>query len=422
MTTLRWGGITDTGKVRTANQDSFFAKETLFAVADGMGGHAAGEVASSVALEVFEHAQVNQAEDLIELVLAANRAVLNRAASQSELAGMGTTLCAIALVHDSEQDDTGRIVIANIGDSRVYLLHDEALTQITTDHSLVEDLVREGRLSPAEARRHPKRNILTRVLGNEPDPQVDAWDVLSCRGDRFLLCSDGLFNEVDDDRIASVLRRLEQPDEAARELLRLANEGGGRDNITVVVVDVVNDGRAGEAASDALVGVPSTLGSGAIKKMTSSLNADAKDKDANKKETARKRKLNRESLTKLVTLRSAIFCVALFALVAAAFGVVNWFANNTYYVGVDKGELTIFRGRPDGVLWIDPVIEESTGIKLTEVPAGRRSAIERGKQEPSLSSAREYISNLENIIETQRATTTTTTPTTTTTTPISIPT
>ena len=414
MTTLRWGAVTDVGRVRTANQDSFFAEETLFAVADGMGGHAAGEVASSVAIGVFEGATVTGAKDLVALIQAANRAVLEHADQHHELAGMGTTLCSVALVHDeTDLGEAEHMAIANVGDSRVYLLHDGALTQITTDHSLVEDLVREGRLTATEARQHPKRNILTRVLGNEPDLDVDSWDVLCRRGDRFLLCSDGLFNEVDDDRIASVLRRLELPDEAARELLRLANEGGGRDNITVVVVDVIDDGGAGASASASLADSPSTLSSGpAAHDPTPSPNDHGSSAPGRTGTRS-----HRRARSHLPTWRAGLFVLVVLGLLGAAFFSIRWFADNSYYVGVDDGEVTIFRGRPGGVLWIDPKIEEGTGLNLADVPVARRDAIRTGRQQSSLDAARAYIANIEDLIESQRPPTTAPTSTSTSTIP-----
>lgn len=432
MTTLRWGGVTDVGRARSANQDAFFAGETLFAVADGMGGHAAGEVASSVAIGVFEGATVTVAEDLVALVRRANRAVIERAEHDAELAGMGTTLCSVALVHDEVGSDgsvgADRMVIANVGDSRVYLLHDGALTQITTDHSLVEDLVREGRLSPEEARLHPKRNILTRVLGNVDDLEVDSWDVLCRRGDRFLLCSDGLFNEVDDDRIASVLRRLELPEEAARELLRLANEGGGRDNITVVVVDVIDDGGAGESASASLADSPKGLDAAAaadLHNIGPSLNGHAPSVQApdsrrvhRRSSSGRRSASSRRSGTHRPTWRAGLFVAALLTLLAAAFFSITWFAENSYYVGVDDGEVTIFKGRPGGVLWIEPEIEEGTGMSIEDVPVARRDAIRTGKQHASLEAARDYVANIEELLESQRPSVATTTPTIPTTTTI----
>ena len=148
-----------------------------------------------------------------------------------------------------------------MGDSRAYLFRDGGLAQLTEDHSVVADLVREGRITAEEAEVHPQRNIVTRVLGVYETVDVDLWPVDPVAGDRFLLCSDGLFNEVGADQISSVLRRLDDPAEAAAELVRLANEGGGRDNITVVVVDVVDDGGVAQAASAALAGEPSGLDS-----------------------------------------------------------------------------------------------------------------------------------------------------------------
>lgn len=418
MTTLRWGGVTDVGRARSANQDAFFAGETLFAVADGMGGHAAGEVASSVAIGVFEGAGITRAEDLVALVQMANRAVIERARHDVELAGMGTTLCTVALVHDEFAD---RMVIANVGDSRVYLFHDGALTQITTDHSLVEDLVREGRLSPAEARLHPKRNILTRVLGNEEVLDVDSWDVLCRRGDRFLLCSDGLFNEVDDDRIASVLRRLDLPEEAARELLRLANENGGRDNITVVIVDVMDDGGAGEAASASLADSPTNLDARMDPHDDGpSPNSHGSSARHGAEERAHRRSTSHgPGTSRRPSWRAGLFVAVLVALLGAAFFSITWFAENSYYVGIDDGEVTIFKGRPGGVLWIDPEVEEGTGIDIEDVPVARRDAIRTGKQHASLQAARDYVTNIEDLIESQRPSPTTATTTTTPTSPLS---
>src|SRR5215210_1358333 len=256
MTSLRYGSSSDTGRVRANNQDSMLEEGTLFAVADGMGGHTGGEVASSVAVQALRE---YREEGLTRAVKLANRAVWARADDEPGLRGMGTTMTALSLVPAGTDDDGDVLLIANVGDSRTYLFRDGELTQVTQDHSLVEDLVREGQITEAEARIHPQRNILTRVLGNEPDVEVDEFPVIPVAGDRYLLCSDGLFNELEDDRIAAVLRRIADPGEAARELVRLANEGGGRDNITVVVVDVVDDDDASARASAVLAanGVPS---------------------------------------------------------------------------------------------------------------------------------------------------------------------
>jgi protein phosphatase len=269
VTRFRWGLSSDVGRVRAVNQDNALAIEGLFAVADGMGGHRGGEVASEVAVRALrERAPVLTSIELLEAIHLANDTILGQSNDDPSLRGMGTTLCVLALV-DADGDE--RLAIANVGDSRVYLFANGELEQMTDDHSLVAALVREGRLTPEEAEEHPQRNILTRALGIDHEVSVDAWEVPPFVGDRWVLCSDGLFNEVSVDQMAAVLRRLDDPGEAADELVRLANDSGGRDNITVLVVDVVDEeghatiapggariesnGRAGDA-SDVVVAPP----------------------------------------------------------------------------------------------------------------------------------------------------------------------
>src|SRR4029450_4524422 len=188
-------------------------------------------------------------DGLVEAIEQANSAVYRAGASDPDLTGMGTTIVALAVV---EHDDDERRASAHVGDSRGYRWSEGELDQLTSDHSLVADLVREGSLSPDEAAGHPQRNILTRVLGVYDDVPVDAFAVEPRHGDRYLLCSDGLFNEVAEDDIAAVLRRVPDPADAGGELVRRARGGGGRGNITVVVVDVIDDGGRAETASAAL--------------------------------------------------------------------------------------------------------------------------------------------------------------------------
>ena len=252
MTTFRAGAASDVGQIRSNNQDSKLVVEStsVFAVADGMGGHQGGEVASAIAVETLEAVITEPTVDtLVEAVKEANRRIFARAADSDELRGMGTTLVAIALVN--QEADEEEVAWVNVGDSRVYLLRDDELNQLSQDHSLVEDLRRGGQLSEEEAAVHPQRNILTRALGIDEAVQVDTDSVMPFVGDRFLLCSDGLFNEVERPVIIDVLRTVEDPDAAAAELVRLANEGGGRDNITCVVVDVTDDGGRAARARDA---------------------------------------------------------------------------------------------------------------------------------------------------------------------------
>ena len=211
MTTLRSGSATHVGQVRSNNQDSLLvlADADLYGVADGMGGHNGGEVASAMAVEnLEEHAGEASLENLKQAARIGNRAIFEKAGNDAELHGMGTTLCAVRVVPGPEGDEIAWI---NVGDSRIYLFRDGSLIQLSRDHSLVEDLLRDGQLTEDEAKVHPKRNIITRALGIDVDVDVDGSTVIPFNGDRFLLCSDGLFGEVTADQISSVLRRLADP-------------------------------------------------------------------------------------------------------------------------------------------------------------------------------------------------------------------
>src|SRR5215213_1578207 len=252
MTQLQAGAATDVGRVRQMNEDRFLADERIFAVADGVGGHQAGEVASQTSVETLLR-EFNEGEPTVDGLVAAaeaaNQAVWQLAQGSREKRGMGTTLTALALV---QVDGDEELALINVGDSRAYLLQNGELMQLTEDHSLVEELVRDGKLTPAEAQVHPQRSIITRALGMEPVIEVDSWEIIPYTGDRILLCSDGLTNELSDERIASTLRQLADPQEAAHDLVRQARAAGGSDNITVVVVDVVDDEGRSKRASDAL--------------------------------------------------------------------------------------------------------------------------------------------------------------------------
>ncbi len=283
---LRAGAATDVGRLRTINQDSFvlLPDRDLFIVADGMGGHQGGEVASRLAIETLQVAyQDPTADALTEAIAVANHRIRNEGDADPDLRGMGTTVVALALMPEEPDPDEPpgddevvpqHLLIANVGDSRGYLFRDGSLTQLTEDHSVVADLVREGRITSEEAEVHPQRNIVTRVLGVYETVEVDLWPIDPVAQDRYLLCSDGLFNEVGTDQISSVLRRLDDPNEAAAELVRLANEGGGRDNITVVIVDVVDDGGRASAASKV---VPTSTGAAATTDMAGFTTADDPD-------------------------------------------------------------------------------------------------------------------------------------------------
>jgi protein phosphatase len=392
-----WAAASDPGQVRAGNEDSAVAEEGLFAVADGMGGHAAGEVASRVAVEAL---RTGVGDGIVEAVRLANRAVIDRAEADPALRGMGTTLCAIAMGSGAQ------VEVVNVGDSRAYLFRDGDLQQVTEDHNLVAQLEREGRLTAEEARVHPQRNIITRVLGNDPDVEIDVFPVDAFRGDRFLVCSDGLFNEVTDDVIADVLRRHRAPQEAADELVRVANAGGGRDNITVVVVDVLDDDDRAGVASAALAGAAATTVAEPVTLAETTHEPPRPrprhDDDTITIEPPRPR-------ARRVTWRSVLFVVVLLAIVGAIGGSVWWYGRNTFYVGVDDQRVTIFRGRPGGVLWLDPTVEQRTGLRLDEVPPARQRDVEKGKDADSLADARRYVANLRAQAEEEQAATTTTT-------------
>jgi PPM family protein phosphatase len=224
-------GQTDVGRQRTANEDSLVVRPPLFAVADGMGGAKAGEVASAVAVEAVESARDSgeSAEaQLAGIVRDANRRIYDLAVADESRRGMGTTLT-LAKVHGDE------VSLAHVGDSRAYRLRDGELSQLTRDHSLVAELERSGQITAEAAEHHPQRSIITRALGPEPDVEVDTYTLTGRDGDVFLICSDGLTSMISDDEVASILRSAGSLDEAADGLVRAANQSGGKDNITVIL-------------------------------------------------------------------------------------------------------------------------------------------------------------------------------------------
>ncbi len=415
---LRVGAATDVGRVRSVNQDSFLvlADQDLYAVADGMGGHQGGEVASKLAVDALRAAYLDPSVDaLSEAIAEANIRVFDEGSADPNLHGMGTTMVAAAVLDGETSGGPGgdggvggQVLLANVGDSRAYLFRDGELTQLTEDHSMVADLLREGRISEAEAEVHPQRNIVTRVLGVYEDVEVDLWPVDALEGDRVLLCSDGLVNEVTTDQIAAVLRRLTDPQDAAAELVRRANEGGGRDNITVVLLDVVDDGGVAAAASAALADEPTDTTSAATA-VTDAPPAHAHRRGRHRRTDDAGEPVERPSLRQRLTWRSLVFVVGVLAVLGGAFLTIQWYGTSTYFVGFDGDEVVIYQGRPGGLLWIDPDLERRTGIDRDDVPARYRRAIEDGREQSSLAEARRYVSNIERDI---RATTTTTTTTT----------
>ena len=234
--------ITDVGQKRTVNQDFVFTSETpvgnlpnLFVVADGMGGHKAGDFASSYAVEVLlstirEDENSNPVKIIRAAIETANTQLLREASDNEAMSGMGTTMVLVTIVGHYAY-------VANVGDSRLYLIDENKISQITKDHPLVEEMVRMGEISRDDARNHPDKNIITRALGAGRDVDVDFFDVRLTPGDILLLCSDGLSNMVPDEDIRQVILTSETLEEAGRRLVSMANDNGGRDNIAVVLVE-----------------------------------------------------------------------------------------------------------------------------------------------------------------------------------------
>ena len=251
MVTLKWGAATHTGLVRSENEDSYVVDEPVFAVADGMGGHLAGEVASQMAVATLrrraDDRSLPDVDSIIDAVRSANLEINDAAASSADQRGMGTTLTALAVVGS---DGNEQLALVNVGDSRAYVLRNDRFVQLSVDHSYVQELIASGQLAAAEARFHPHRNIVTRALGIDRSVQIDAWTLTLVTGDRFLLCSDGLVDEVVDETIADLLRSIDDPQQVADQLVATANRHGGRDNTTVVVVDVVAGGSSPDTALD----------------------------------------------------------------------------------------------------------------------------------------------------------------------------
>ncbi|MCL2137632.1 MAG: Stp1/IreP family PP2C-type Ser/Thr phosphatase [Coriobacteriia bacterium] len=234
LSRLEIGTATSIGRMRSNNEDAYLVANPLFAVADGMGGHEAGEIASTLAVDTLRAAKADltKADNLRALVVQANITVLDAPTKGIGRLGMGTTLTAAVI-------DNDRLLIAQVGDSRAYLLHDDQLRRLTKDHSYVQELLNSGEITEAESRDHPRRGVITRVLGFESHTQPDLYELRLAEGDRVLLCSDGLHGMLEDKAIQKVLQDERTAQQCADALVRAANKAGGADNTTVIVIDVM---------------------------------------------------------------------------------------------------------------------------------------------------------------------------------------
>jgi serine/threonine protein phosphatase PrpC len=374
---FRVGAETDVGQVRESNQDSMLVADWFFAVADGMGGHQGGEVASAVAVDTLREVVAEPSmQSLVAGVVQANRSILDRADHEINLKGMGTTLCAVALIGD---DDDQALAVVNVGDSRVYRFAGGEIEQVTEDHSYVEGLVREGYITAEEAEVHPQRNILTRALGVNRELSVDHWELPIRDGDRFVLCSDGLFNEVHNDQIAATLRRLEDPGEAARDLIRQATDSGARDNVTVVIVDVVAPGNINPDAEHAPIALPEKSSTTMAEEAAKSEGDDADGDEA----TDRKH---------WWSLRSWLFSLAVVGVLAVAFVATATVARSGYFADVEGDEVIIAKGRPGGLLWFHPTVEVRTGIPAADLNGLQLEVLDGQPEFGSLNEANAFVS------------------------------
>jgi serine/threonine protein phosphatase PrpC len=335
---LAVGSRTDIGRARKRNEDSFLVREPLFAVADGMGGHRGGNVASAMAVEALGRIDPAgmSSDAILRAIETANHDILQRGDAERDLEGMGTTVTALLI-----DGEGGRI--AHVGDSRAYRLRGGDLIQLTEDHTVVQEFVRQGRLSREDAERHPQRSMLMRALGVDDEVQIEDLAVDLRPGDRFLLCSDGLTGMLSEDGIALVLGTTPDPQDAADRLVALANEAGGDDNITVIVVDVL-DADGGPATA-----------SGSDPNRTQVTPAVTVDPSAPVSTTPSEARAGPGVKGKRRGRRRVVVAVLLVLLVAGLVGGfvgVRSFLNGQWYVGTAGDRVAVFQGIPASVLGV----------------------------------------------------------------------
>ena len=346
---IAWGARSDVGLVRGHNEDSFLLRTPLFMVSDGMGGHAAGEVASSIAVETVGEQAPGTADDVLlgAAVEAANMAVIQAAEQGIGKPGMGCTVTAVLI-------EKNKMAVAHVGDSRAYVLRQGTLVRVTHDHSYVEELVDSGQITADEARTHPSRSIITRALGSDPDMYADHFSLEVNDGDRIILCSDGLSSMISDAEIESLAVSSATPQQAADNLVAAALTAGGSDNVTVVVVDVLNDGIA---------------------------------------DAARKRLLRRASIISGVI----VVLAALSVLLAAALVRSEW------YLGVNGTTVGLYRGVSGSFLGV-PTYElvGTSSVELSDLPSSVQDQLAQGIRVESEEAGREVIDSYHDQINAEK--------------------
>jgi PPM family protein phosphatase len=363
---------TDTGRQRSANEDSVFVRAPLFVIADGMGGARAGEVASKTVVDAFERPMPEAPPERVlrETIEGANRTVYSLARKDPNLSGMGTTTTAAILDEDSDE-----VAIGHVGDSRAYRLRNKRLERLTRDHSLVEEMRRKGQLTEAQAEDHPQRSIITRSVGPEPEVEVDLQTVPAQAGDIFLLCSDGLTTMLDDEHVERLLNRATSMPNAVRALIDEANRAGGRDNISVIAFKVVD---AAEPALDSATEGATLIGSSAEEAgltATEVRRRAAADASRRRREDAAAAK--RPGRRRRIVKRAAALVALLVVIGAIVFG-ATYGLHHTWFLGTDEaGRVTLYRGVPYELPFGVKLYTEqySSPVQTEALPERRKDAV-----------------------------------------------
>ncbi len=391
--TYRYVALTDTGLRRPANQDSGYASNRLLVIADGMGGAAAGDLASAEAMHIIRQLDRDLDGDamsaLQESVEKANARLGELIAADPAVEGMGTTLEAMVW-------DGSKLAFAHLGDSRAYRLRDGTLEQVSTDHTFVQSLVDEGKISRDEARVHPHRSLLLRALLGRDDNEADYNWLQPMLGDRYLLCSDGLSDMVGDNVIEMALS-AETIDMAATELIRLALEAGGYDNVTVVIAEFVEQGADDQqlASSDGqpqLVGAAANQARPRTGKAATPKTADAKTTDPEELRYAPR------PPSRLRWLRWLALTVVVAAILAIAGGVAYSWSQSQYFVASHQGKVTIFKGVQANLPGITlQHVDEVTDVEVDTLPDFRRAQVRAGIEASSRAEAEQIVANLDQV-------------------------
>ncbi len=385
---------TDKGRVRSSNEDALWTGDSVFAVADGMGGHAAGEIASATALQpvqsldgrVFANAREAR-EALANAVLDANQAVVDKAVAEPSMRGMGTTLTAAMF-------EGRRLHVAHVGDSRAYLLRNGELSQLTTDHTLVQHLIDEGELTPEEAAEHPQRSVITRAIGVSDQVEVDSLTITLEGDDQLVLCSDGLTGPVNDAEIARFVLGEDDPDTAVSKLIEAANAAGGPDNITIVLLrfDLQDDGTAAaRLTDDDHTGILTPAQAPIVVRPDEQIPTEDWAGRFGRL-GARGDDPEREGPRVTPVQRAAAVAIAILALVLATVFGGRWLLGLSYYVGVEGNRIAIFQGVPVDLGPIDlswPV--EETGLVLADFPDFFQKDLREGIAATDLDEARRIV-------------------------------